>query len=126
MSKRVLIAEDDQDVRLMLYRLFKDRGYEVSTAKDGRDAMRCLREEGFPDVIIADHNMPGLTGLEVLQEVRKRDPEKNVKTILATATHMRTSDDVREAVQHVDLMLAKPFDYDQLLRLIDRMLDDQD
>ncbi|MEO1443024.1 MAG: response regulator [Chloroflexota bacterium] len=123
MAKRVLIAEDDQDVRLMLYRLFKDRGYEVTTAKDGRDAMRCLREEGFPDVLIADHNMPGMTGLEVIQEVRKRDPDNNVKIILATATHMRTADDTRKAQGLADLMLAKPFDYDRLTQLIDRLME---
>jgi CheY-like chemotaxis protein len=123
MAKRVLIAEDDQDVRFMLYRMFKDRGYEVSTAKDGRDAMRCLREEGLPDVLLADHNMPGKTGLEVIQEIRKRDPERNCKTILATASHMRTSDDTRAALDHADLMLAKPFDYDKLMQLIDRLLE---
>jgi len=123
MAKKVLIAEDDQDVRLMLYRLFKDRGYEVTTAKDGRDAMRCLREEGMPDLFITDHNMPGMTGLEVIQEIRKRDPEGNVKTILATATHMRTADDTRMALNFADMMLAKPFDYDKLTQLIDRLLE---
>ncbi len=122
MSKTVLIAEDDKDVRLMLYRMFSNHDYNVITAKDGRDAMRILREEGFPDLILADHNMPGLTGLELLQEVRKRDPDKAVKTILATATHMRTSDDVRAAIDHVDLMLAKPFDYDKLIQLVERLL----
>lgn len=121
MPKTVLIAEDDNDVRLMLYRIFVNQGYEVLTAKDGRDALRSLREEGLPDVLIADHNMPGHTGLEVIQEMRKYDTTKSVKVILATATHMRTSDDVRQAIDHVDIMLAKPFDYDKLTQLVERM-----
>ncbi len=124
MPKTVLIAEDDQDVRNLLYRIFNDRGYDVLTARDGRDALRCMREDGLPDVLIADHNMPGLTGLELIQEVRKYDKQNAVKTILATATHMRTSDDVRKAIDHVDLMLAKPFDYQKLTQLVDRMLEE--
>lgn len=118
MAKTVLIAEDDKDIRVILYKMFKDRGFEVFTANDGRDALRVLREEGFPDVLMLDFNMPGYNGLEVLKEVRKRDPERKVVAILATGTHMRTADDVRTALEYADLMMAKPFDLEQLDQLI--------
>jgi len=122
----MLIAEDDQDVRLLLYQMFKNHGYEVLTAKDGRDALRCMREDGLPDVLLADYNMPGMNGLELVKELHRHDKERRVKTIIATATHMRTSDDVRDVIGQVDLMLAKPFDYVKLVQLIDRMLEDSD
>jgi two-component system phosphate regulon response regulator PhoB len=120
MPKTVLIAEDDADVRLMLYTLFKDQGFTVFTAKDGRDALRIMREEGIPDVLFVDYNMPGATGVEVIREARKRQ-DKPITAIVATATHMRTSDDVTKTLSQADLMLAKPFNYDHLVGLIKKI-----
>ena len=123
MTRSILVAEDDQDVRLLLYRLFNDRGYDVMMAKDGREALRYLREFGLPNVIIADHNMPFVTGLDVVREARKHDPEHKTKAILISATHMSTSEDVRELMGVADLMMAKPFDFKQLLTTVERLLD---
>lgn len=122
MTQTVLIAEDDADVRMLLARLYKNQGYEVWSARDGRDAMRVLMENGFPDVMVVDHNMPHKTGLDLIAEVRQREPQRQVVAILITATHMRTSDDVRAALAHADLMLGKPFDYQQLLQTTARLL----
>lgn len=122
MPYTVLIAEDDADVRTLLYRLFTNAGYEVWSARDGRDATRLLIENGFPDVMVLDHNMPHKTGLELIAEVRQREQTRHVVAIIITATHMRTSDDVRAALAHADLMLGKPFDYKQLLQMVERLL----
>jgi CheY-like chemotaxis protein len=122
MPKTVLVAEDDADVRTLLYRLFTNAGYEVWSARDGRDATRVLIENGFPDVMVVDHNMPHKTGLDLIAEVRQREQKRHVVAIIITATHMRSSDDVRSALAHADLMLGKPFDYHQMLQMIDRLL----
>lgn len=126
MPKTVLIAEDDADVRTLLYRLFTSHGYEVWSARDGRDATRVLIEQGFPDVMVVDHNMPHKTGLDLLREMRQREKKRHVIAILITATHMRSSDDVRAALAHADMMLGKPFDYKQLLQMVARMLAQRD
>lgn len=117
--KTLLIVEDDNDQRQLLWRMFHGSGqYKVLTARDGQDALRIIREEGMPDVILADYNMPKLNGVQLLQEVRRHDPDRRVKAILATATHMRTGDDARRGLEVSDLMMAKPFDYKQLMTIV--------
>jgi len=71
---RVLVVEDDVSVRLTISKLLSDEGYEVSTASDGFDALLRL-QQGVPDLILSDLNMPQMSGFELLSVVRRRFPE---------------------------------------------------
>ena len=121
MPKTILIAEDNVDIRTLLSSVFTRAGYTVHAARDGLDALRLMRENGFPDVLLADYHMPGKNGVELIEEVRKRDKDKRVVAILITATHMRSSDDVQEGLAHADLMIGRPFNYVQLLETVERL-----
>jgi two-component system phosphate regulon response regulator PhoB len=121
MSKTILIAEDDTDLRTLLFTVFNSAGYTVYTARNGHDAIRLMRENGFPDVLLVDYHMPGKTGVEIIEEVRQREKERRVVAILITATHMRSSDDVQEGLALADLMIGKPFNYKQLLGTVERL-----
>jgi CheY-like chemotaxis protein len=66
----VLVADDDPDVRQMLRTLLELDGYEVMEARDGTEAWAAI-EEHEPPVVIADVQMPGLTGLQICQKVRQ-------------------------------------------------------
>ncbi|MFZ4828050.1 MAG: response regulator [Phototrophicaceae bacterium] len=121
MNKRFFIADDDPSTRMLLSTALRRHGYEVETAKSGTDALRLLRELGLPDVFLVDYNMPGLNGLEVIQEVRAHDPTHSVKIILATGTHMRSSDLVEPILSYADFMLAKPFDINKLLQVVEQL-----
>lgn len=71
---RVLVVDDSEDVRLVLRLRAEGWPIEiVGEAKDGRDALR-LVEETSPDVIVLDHEMPELTGMEVIPHLRKLSP----------------------------------------------------
>jgi CheY-like chemotaxis protein len=70
----VLVVEDDISVRLTISKLLSDKGYEVSTASDGFDALLHLQQE-VPDLILSDLNMPQMSGFELLSVVRRRFPE---------------------------------------------------
>jgi CheY-like chemotaxis protein len=66
---RVLIAEDNYDLRLLYTFMLSGAGFEVSTADDGREALASLRE-ARPDVLITDIQMPVMDGLELIRRVR--------------------------------------------------------
>lgn len=71
---RILVVEDDISVRVTISQLLSERGYEVTTAADGFDALLRLREQ-VPHLILSDLNMPQMSGFELLSVVRRRFPE---------------------------------------------------
>ena len=84
MTHRILVVDDEPDITaLVAYHLAKT-GYRVSTATNGADALRSAREER-PDIVVLDLMLPGLSGYEVLAELRKRDETRDVGVILLTA-----------------------------------------
>jgi CheY-like chemotaxis protein len=73
-ATRILVVEDDATVRLTIYNLLREQGYDVSIAIDGFDALLQL-ERKIPDLILSDLNMPQMSGFELLSVVRRRFPE---------------------------------------------------
>jgi CheY-like chemotaxis protein len=71
---RILLVEDDRAVRDTISHLLVAEGYEVSVANDGFDALLHL-EDGLPDILLSDLNMPQMSGFELLSVVRRRFPE---------------------------------------------------
>ena len=71
---RLLVAEDDESLRAVLERGLRENGYVVDAVADGEAAMAHLRAYEY-DVAILDWRMPKASGIEVLEAIRKRDPE---------------------------------------------------
>src|SRR5581483_5327094 len=81
---RVLVVDDEPDITaLVAYHLAK-AGYRVITAATGRDALRSAREER-PDLVVLDLMLPGVSGYDVLAELRRRDETKDIGVIVLTA-----------------------------------------
>lgn len=122
---RVLLAEDDLEMRRMLAWSLDHAGYEVRECVDGTTLLRALDGEGRRsgddgyDLVISDIRMPGYTGLEVLDSVRAFDDCPPVLLISAFA-HQGTVDQA-EALGAVTL-LPKPFDVDDLLARVQRLM----
>jgi two-component system phosphate regulon response regulator PhoB len=107
MSHRVLVVDDEADITaLVAYHLAK-AGYRVSTANTGTDALKAAREER-PDVVVLDLMLPGLSGYEVLAELRKRDETRDVGVILLTARR-EEPDRIKGLSLGADDYLVKPF-----------------
>jgi DNA-binding NtrC family response regulator len=116
MNARILIAEDDADLRDLLQDDLEDAGYETVVAIDGRAAMTHVeRGRERIDLLITDMRMPGLSGDELLNAVRTRRSEAPVIVITAFGS-------VEQAVEMVKAgafqYLTKPFDTDDLLRAV--------
>jgi two-component system, response regulator, stage 0 sporulation protein F len=118
---RVLVAEDDAEMRAMLTTVLRREGYLVHEAADGTALDRFIRgvargEELDPDLIITDIRMPGLSGLEVLQGLRQGDWATPVVMITAFG------DEATHAEAHrlgATAVLDKPFELDEFLDLVE-------
>jgi len=119
MIERILVVDDDQSMRYSLNRLFEGLGWQVSLAKSGIEALEQFDRQR-PDLVIMDIKMPGQSGLEVLKEMKERDP----KALVILMTAFGTTETAIEAMKHgaFDYIL-KPFDIPQMRGLVDRALE---
>jgi len=102
---KVLIAEDDPHTRAGLEEILEAEGYEVYTAKDGKDALQLFRKES-PDFICLDIMMPGTSGYDVCREIRRAD--SNVPVIFISAKSEEI-DTVIGLELGADDFIVKPF-----------------
>lgn len=112
MTQRILVVDDEPDITaLVAYHLAK-AGFRVSTAANGTDALKAAREER-PDIVILDLMLPGVSGYDVLAELRRRDETREVGVILLTARREET-DRIRGLSLGADDYLTKPFSPQEL------------
>ena len=120
MTHRILVVDDEPDITaLVAYHLAKS-GYRVSTAATGADALKAAREER-PDIVVLDLMLPGLSGYEVLNELRKREETKDVGVILLTARR-EEADRIRGLSLGADDYLTKPFSPHELALRVGALL----
>ena len=104
----VLVVDDDPVIRSMLTASLEASGHEVTTAKDGSEALELVRAEGF-DVILLDVLMPGMNGDQVLEHLKDDPKLRHVPVVMVTSL-----DDVGSAVRCIELgaddYLPKPID----------------
>lgn len=111
MSLRVLVADDSSTMRKIILRSLQAVGVETATeAADGNEAVTIFAPGQF-DLVLTDWNMPGKTGLEVIQDIRARDPKVPIIMVTTEAEKGR----VMQAIQAgVSDYLVKPFTADTL------------
>jgi len=113
---RLLVVDDETSVRVALQRYFDGRGHETHTTASGRDALRLLGENAY-DAIIVDMRMPDLSGEQLYEELRARDPEHASRVIFTTGDVM--NEQMRGFLASSGRpLIAKPFElpaFDQVL-----------
>ena len=110
MSIRVLIAEDDANLRQGLIDLLEGEGYEVSPAGDGQQALDCFRQE-TPDLVLLDVMMPEVSGYDVCREIRKVDSRTPIIMLTAKGEEI---DKVVGLELGADDYVTKPFGLHEL------------
>jgi DNA-binding NtrC family response regulator len=117
--ERILIVDDEANARTALAELLRDEGYNVETAADGFKALPKL-DDFAPDVVVTDLKMPGLTGLELMEKVRERDPEAIVIVMTAFGAVESAVQAMRQGAADY---LTKPVNVDELSLVLKRELE---
>ncbi len=112
--RKILLVDDDPNIRAVAALALEEYGYEVDAAADGQQALAAQRAAS-PDLAIVDLDLHGASGLELIAEIRRRQPGLRVLTMSAT-----TLESVRiEAVQAGSIgFVEKPFDFPELKRVV--------
>jgi len=113
-SMKILIIDDESDLRDLYRKLLELQGYQVFCAASGREGI-LLNELNNPDIIILDMHMPEMDGIETLRNIRKSDDS----VIVVILTGYACPDTIRDAVElNVSEYLSKPFENKELLSVI--------
>jgi len=118
-TKKILVVDDEAIMRDLLTDFFEMMDYGVMSAKDGSVAMEIISESqpGEYSLIITDINMPKMGGIELFRSVKSKYPDMPI--ILMTGYGIEK---VRQDVEKADGFLAKPFELDDLNRLVSKIL----
>jgi DNA-binding NtrC family response regulator len=116
---RILIVDDEPQIRKILSVLLVERGHEVAIAETGELGLNTF-EQFHPELVLLDLNLPGIDGIHVLQGLMEKDPRLHCVMLTAFGT-------IRSAVEAMRLgafdYLTKPFDNDELLLVVERALE---
>src|SRR5690606_21308113 len=107
MSHRILVVDDEPDITALVAYHLARAGYRVSTASNGTEALKAARSER-PDVVVLDLMLPGTSGYDVLQELRRMEETRDVGVILLTSRREEV-DRIRGLSLGADDYLTKPF-----------------
>jgi CheY-like chemotaxis protein len=110
---RILVVDDEDDVRNLLVMIFRDAGYEVTSAQNGKEAVEKARKER-PDLIFLDILMPVMDGFEACSRLKKDAITKDIFIAFLTAKDMPQDWD-RGLQSEADVYIAKPFNNERLL-----------
>lgn len=118
---KIMVVDDDPDMRLVLRRLLEREGYEALEAENGEE---CLREaeNKKPDMILLDIMMPGLDGWEVCRMLKESPSTKSIRVSMLSVR--KEEEDVEKSFEYAyaDAHLGKPVKHEELISTIERLL----
>jgi len=121
---RVLVIDDEEQVRTLIREVLEGAGHEVMEAGNGREAMK-LYEANPTNVVITDLVMPEQDGLEIIRELRRRFPA--VKIIAVSGAQQKLNLDLLYVAEKLGALrtLEKPFEIRKLVALVEELLQEK-
>jgi two-component system, chemotaxis family, chemotaxis protein CheY len=120
MSKSILVVDDTRSMRAMVAAVLQGAGYDVAEAGDGLEALQLARTRVF-DLVVTDHNMPGMDGVTLVKELRGLPDYDGVALIvLSTEAGPELKQRGREA--GATGWMAKPFDPQRMLDIVGKFI----
>jgi CheY-like chemotaxis protein len=120
---RLLVVDDEPDAVLILAKTLSARGYEVTTAESGLQAINLAKAEK-PDLILLDILMPDMDGTRVAAALQKDPTTRNIPVIFLTCLITKKTQEI--GLRYYDagryMFMSKPYDLDNLLTEIDRLV----
>jgi DNA-binding response OmpR family regulator len=118
-SRRILIADDSSEIRESIAIVVTRAGFKTETVQDGEEAWRAICDKGF-DLVITDHQMPRMTGLNLIRKVREASID--APCILISAA-LPESESTLMPLIRPGAVLAKPFKFETLVKVVHSLLD---
>ena len=115
MVKKILLAEDDADIRFILNMVLNEAGYEVQPLPSGSGIVEGRRE--WPDLFILDKALPTIDGLAICKYLKVQKETKDIPIIMISSYHKLKS---KARDIGVDDFLEKPFDLKDLLKVVEK------
>lgn len=117
MVKKILLAEDDPDIRFILKTVLSDAGYEVALLPEGHTIVEGRHE--WPDLFILDKSLPVIDGMALSKYLKIKEDTRDIPIILLSSNHK-----LKNKAKHagVDAFIEKPFDLKLLLNTIEQQL----
>jgi CheY-like chemotaxis protein len=119
-GKKVLVVDDEIHIVHVVSIKLRNNGFEVVTAENGQQGYQLACQEK-PDVIVTDYQMPGMTGIEMIEALRKDEATAAIPVIMLTARGFAVENAQKESLNIADC-LSKPFSPKELLRVIEDVL----
>ena len=121
MAKKILIVDDEPNIIELVKAVLEAEKYEVLTATGGSEALEIL-EKNRPDLAVIDMMMPGMSGRELVEKIRKNPKIKDLKVVFLTvARFSETGKKVLEELRVLDY-ITKPFENEDLVQRIKKVL----
>jgi CheY-like chemotaxis protein len=116
----VLVVDDNIGIRQLLELLFIDKGYEVETAANGKEAIAKVTSR-CPDIILLDYKMPRMDGFQTWQEIQKIN--LSIPVIMMTGYgNNEMPETIKQSIQHY---VTKPFSIEDIYQLVNKILTEQ-
>ena len=119
-QQRILLVNDEKNIRVVLSDILRAKGYQVKGVKDGYEAIKLVDEEIF-NLVIVDLRMPQMNGIKVLENIKRKNPQ--IPVIICTA--YKTTTTAKEAIRkgaHDYLVLHPP---NEFIAKIERVLEEK-
>ena len=122
MNAKILIVDDDADIVMMLEDRLRASGYETIIAKDGQEALELIDPNALPDLILMDHKMPKLSGVDCARQLKKLYPLQ--KIVLISGCFGVDDDGYLAAVRYLFTgIILKPFQIKEVVGTVQYALD---
>ena len=121
--KRILIVDDEQDIRTYLSTLLEDQGYTTVRAKDGVEAMQQVQTE-IPDLITLDISMPEKSGIKFFRDLKSDERWKKIPVIIVTGVSedFKKFISSRQQVPAPEGFVPKPINQEEILTIVKKLL----
>jgi CheY-like chemotaxis protein len=117
----LLVVDDEPEINKLVARIFEKRGYRVTSALDGAEALASVKRDR-PDLILLDLNLPKVDGWEVCRQLKADPTTRAIPIIMLTAAHANPDDAQIGLGLGADEYVAKPFVKAVLLHNVERLL----
>ena len=117
----VLIVDDSETVRISIRRVLEENGYKTYEAGDAIEGLGVLEDMKTIKIIVSDFNMPGLSGLDFIEQARKYDHFRDVPVLICTT---EVGDDLKERARNLGVRawMQKPLSMNKVLGVIEKLL----